>query len=156
MACIQPNFALSLEGIAGRVESRWTARREYDLLCMPWQLGSFSKTKNKGRHREAADTANRAKADTAKLRRQLTKQKPKTKADTAKPRAGRLDKARQRRQAAHLEERVLDLLSGGATVTRAKLRDSLGVKNERLGEALESLERAGRLGRTPAGWQLRD
>ena len=55
-----------------------------------------------------------------------------------------------------LEERVLDLLSGGATVTRAKLRDSLGVKNERLGEALESLERAGRLGRTPAGWQLRD
>jgi len=55
-----------------------------------------------------------------------------------------------------LEERVLDLLSGGATVTRAKLRDSLGVKNERLGEALESLERTGRLGRTPAGWQLRD
>jgi RecA-family ATPase len=55
-----------------------------------------------------------------------------------------------------LEERVLDLLSGGVTVTRAKLRDSLGVKNERLGEALESLERAGRLGRTPAGWQLRD
>src|ERR1700678_2661907 len=55
-----------------------------------------------------------------------------------------------------LEERVLDLLSGGVTVTRAKLRDSLGVKNERLGEALEVLERAGRLGRTPAGWQLRD
>jgi hypothetical protein len=55
-----------------------------------------------------------------------------------------------------LEERVLNLLSGGATVTRAKLRDSLGVKNERLGEALESLERVGRLGRTPAGWQLRD
>ena len=36
-----------------------------------------------------------------------------------------------------LEERVLDLLGQGATVTRAKLRDSLGVKNERLGEALE-------------------
>ena len=52
-----------------------------------------------------------------------------------------------------LEERVLDLLGQGVTVTRAKLRDSLGVKNERLGEALESLERAGRLGRTPAGWQ---
>ena len=36
-------------------------------------------------------------------------------------------------------------------MTRAKLRDSLAVKNERLGEVLESLERAGRLCRTP-GW----
>ena len=52
-----------------------------------------------------------------------------------------------------LEERVLDLLSQGVPVTRAKLRDSLGVKNERLGEVLESLERAGRVCRTPAGWQ---
>jgi hypothetical protein len=55
-----------------------------------------------------------------------------------------------------LEERVLDLLGQGTTVTRAKLRDTLGVKNERLGEALESLERAGRLCRTPAGWQRRN
>ena len=55
-----------------------------------------------------------------------------------------------------LEERVLDLLGQGATVTRAKLRDSLGVKNERLGEALEVLERTGRLCRTPAGWQRRN
>ena len=55
-----------------------------------------------------------------------------------------------------LQERVLDLLGQGATVTRAKLRDSLGVKNERLGEALASLERAGRLRRTPAGWQPLD
>ena len=52
-----------------------------------------------------------------------------------------------------LEQRVLDLLGQGVTVTRAKLRDSLGVKNERLGEALEALEQAGRLCRTPAGWQ---
>lgn len=52
-----------------------------------------------------------------------------------------------------LEEQVLDLLVQGVVCTRAKLRDSLGVKNERLGEALESLERAGRLCRTPAGWQ---
>ncbi len=52
-----------------------------------------------------------------------------------------------------LEERVLDLLGQGVTVTRTKLRDSLGVKNERLGEVLESLERAGRLCRTPDGWQ---
>jgi hypothetical protein len=55
-----------------------------------------------------------------------------------------------------LEERLLDFLSQGATVTRAKLRDSLGVKNERLGEALEALERAGRLCRTAAGWQRRN
>src|ERR1700677_744615 len=39
-----------------------------------------------------------------------------------------------------LEERVLDLLGPGVTVTRAKLRGSLGVKNERLGAVLESLE----------------
>ena len=55
-----------------------------------------------------------------------------------------------------LEQRVLDHLGQDATVTRAKLRDSLGVKNERLGEVLESLERAGRLCRTPAGWQRRE
>jgi hypothetical protein len=55
-----------------------------------------------------------------------------------------------------LEQRVLDLLGQGATATRAKLRDSLGVKNERLGEVLVSLERAGRLCRTPTGWQRRD
>ncbi len=52
-----------------------------------------------------------------------------------------------------LEERVLDNLAGGTVLTRAKLRDCLAVKNERLGEVLESLERAGRLRRTAAGWQ---
>jgi hypothetical protein len=55
-----------------------------------------------------------------------------------------------------LEEQVLDLLTPGTVLTRAKLRDSLAVQNERLGAALESLERAGRLCRTPAGWQRRD
>jgi AAA domain len=52
-----------------------------------------------------------------------------------------------------LEERVLDNLADGMVLTRAKLRDCLAVKNERLGEVLESLERAGRLRRTAAGWQ---
>ncbi len=52
-----------------------------------------------------------------------------------------------------LEEQVLDLLAQGVALTRAKLRDSLAVQNERLGAALESLERAGRLCRTSAGWQ---
>jgi RecA-family ATPase len=55
-----------------------------------------------------------------------------------------------------LEEQVLDHLPQGVAVTRAKLRDSLAVKNERLGEALGSLERAGRLCHTPAGWQRAD
>jgi hypothetical protein len=41
-------------------------------------------------------------------------------------------------------------------LTRAKLRDIVAVKNERLGEVLESLERAGRLRRTAAGWQRLD
>jgi AAA domain len=55
-----------------------------------------------------------------------------------------------------LEEQVLDLLAGGVVVTRAKLRAALAVQNERLGGVLESLERAGRLGRTPAGWKRLD
>jgi len=54
-----------------------------------------------------------------------------------------------------LEERVLDLLVAGVTMTRAKLRDTLGIKNERLGEALESLERAGVVVRASGGWQRR-
>jgi hypothetical protein len=52
-----------------------------------------------------------------------------------------------------IEEQVLDVLSEGVVLTRAKLRDRLAVKNERLGGVLESLERAGRLCRTAAGWQ---
>ena len=52
-----------------------------------------------------------------------------------------------------LEEQILDVLSEGVVLTRAKLRDRLAVKNERLGEVLESLERSGRLRRTAAGWQ---
>jgi AAA domain len=52
-----------------------------------------------------------------------------------------------------LEEQVLDLLAQGVVLTRTRLRDALAVNNERLGKALESLERAGRVGRTPRGWQ---
>jgi hypothetical protein len=53
----------------------------------------------------------------------------------------------------NLQERVLDLLAHGETLSRAKLRDTLSVKNQLLGEALEALEQAGRLTRTPAGWR---
>jgi hypothetical protein len=55
-----------------------------------------------------------------------------------------------------LQDRVLDLLVPGVVLTRVKLRDALSVKNERLGEALESLEQAGRLRRTSAGWNRVD
>jgi hypothetical protein len=55
-----------------------------------------------------------------------------------------------------LEEKVLDVLGGGVVLTRARLRDCLAVKNERLGEVLESLEHSGRLSRTAAGWQRLD
>jgi DNA-binding MarR family transcriptional regulator len=48
---------------------------------------------------------------------------------------------------------VLALLGENPTLTRAKLRDVLAVKNARLGEAIEALERAGRIQRTTAGWQ---
>jgi len=55
-----------------------------------------------------------------------------------------------------LEERIWELLAGGAVRTRSQLREALGVQNERLGVALKVLEQAGRLSRTPAGWQRRD
>ena len=55
-----------------------------------------------------------------------------------------------------LQELVLAALAPGAGQTRAKLRDMLSVKNERLGEALESLEQAGRIRHTPTGWQRID
>jgi len=58
--------------------------------------------------------------------------------------------AEQRRS---LQQRVLELLFQGNVLTRAKIRDTLAVKNQRLGEALESLEQAGKITRTSAGWQ---
>jgi hypothetical protein len=55
-----------------------------------------------------------------------------------------------------LPEQVLELLVSGTVFTRAKLRDTLSVKNQRLGNVLESLEQAGRIRRTSAGWQRID
>ncbi len=53
-----------------------------------------------------------------------------------------------------LQERVLELLTqAGGVLTRGKMRDTLGVKNERLGIVLEALEQAGQVRRTAAGWQ---
>jgi hypothetical protein len=51
---------------------------------------------------------------------------------------------------------VLALLTDGVVLTRTKLRELLGVKNERLGQTLEALERGGQLRHTPAGWQRAD
>jgi DNA-binding MarR family transcriptional regulator len=62
----------------------------------------------------------------------------------------------QKEKQTNLQEQLLALLSSGTTLTRAKLRDTLSVKNERLGEALDSLEQAGRIRRTPIGWQRLD
>ncbi|MBM4072094.1 MAG: AAA family ATPase [Planctomycetes bacterium] len=64
--------------------------------------------------------------------------------------ADRLDRPR------NLQDQVLELLAPNVVLTRAKLRDMLGVKNERLGEALQTLERTGRLCRTATGWQRPD
>jgi hypothetical protein len=55
-----------------------------------------------------------------------------------------------------LRDRILGLLTPGAVLTRARLRHALSVKNERLGEALESLKQAGQLRRTSAGWSRVD
>ena len=56
----------------------------------------------------------------------------------------------------HLLEQVLAALDKHSVLTRGKLRDALSVKNERLGEALESLQRAGRIRRNSNGWQRVD
>lgn len=53
----------------------------------------------------------------------------------------------------NLQEQVLACLVPGEALTRAKLRDVLSIQNQRLGEALETLERAGKIRRSPAGWQ---
>jgi hypothetical protein len=53
----------------------------------------------------------------------------------------------------NLQQQVLAYLVPGKELTRAKLRDLLSVQNQRLGEALETLERAGKIRRSPAGWQ---
>jgi len=52
-----------------------------------------------------------------------------------------------------LQRQVLDLLAKEGSLTRVKLREMLSVKNERLGETLESLQQAGQISRTPTGWQ---
>jgi predicted Rossmann fold nucleotide-binding protein DprA/Smf involved in DNA uptake len=54
-----------------------------------------------------------------------------------------------------LAEQVLDRLNRG-DLTRAKLREQLSVKNERLGEVLKSLEQGGQIRRTAYGWQRAD
>jgi hypothetical protein len=56
----------------------------------------------------------------------------------------------------NLPEQVLACLVPGKALTRARLRDLLQVQNQRLGEALETLEREGRIRRTDAGWQCVD
>ena len=56
-------------------------------------------------------------------------------------------------QPVQLPQQVLALLADGQVHTRTKLREQLGVKNERLGQTLESLERDGQLRRTSTGWQ---
>jgi hypothetical protein len=53
----------------------------------------------------------------------------------------------------NLQAQVLACLVPGEAFTRAKLRDVLSVQNQRLGEALQTLERAGKIRRSPAGWQ---
>jgi hypothetical protein len=52
-----------------------------------------------------------------------------------------------------LQDKVLDVLAGGQVLTGAKQRDCLGIKNERLGEVLELLKRAGQLSCTAPAWK---
>jgi hypothetical protein len=53
----------------------------------------------------------------------------------------------------NLQEQVLACLVPGKELTRARLRHLLSVQNQRLGEALQTLQRAGQIRRSPAGWQ---
>jgi hypothetical protein len=53
-----------------------------------------------------------------------------------------------------LREAILQALSQKETLTRAELREYLGVKNERLGQAIAGLENEGLIERGPKGWRL--
>jgi hypothetical protein len=53
----------------------------------------------------------------------------------------------------NLQQQVLACLLPGQALTRARLRDVLSVQNQRLGEALQTLEQAGKIRRSPTGWQ---
>ena len=55
-----------------------------------------------------------------------------------------------------VEERVLEVLESPAPLTRSSLRQKVGVRNERLGDALEHLTKAGSITRGAKGWQLED
>jgi len=56
----------------------------------------------------------------------------------------------------NLQQEVLALLDQNGVLTRTKLRDTLAVQNQRLGQTLDALEQAGRIHRTPAGWRRTD
>jgi hypothetical protein len=60
---------------------------------------------------------------------------------------------RKRQEHSSLRSRVLEELEGGEAMTRKLLREKLSVKNERLGEALKSLEREEKLERSEKGWR---
>lgn len=72
--------------------------------------------------------------------------------DVAAPHLEVVDESASDRQG-NLREQVLACLVPGQALTRARLRDLLSVQNQRLGEALETLERAGEIRRSPGGWQ---
>lgn len=53
------------------------------------------------------------------------------------------------------QKRVIDLLrSNPHPLPRVELRQRLRVNNQRLGDALDQLQRRGFLARVPRGWQL--
>ena len=51
-----------------------------------------------------------------------------------------------------LGDRVVRLLEPGAPMTRSSLRQDLGVRNTRLGQVLDRLEREGKILHGPTGW----
>ena len=55
-----------------------------------------------------------------------------------------------------LQQQVLALLAQDGVLTRTRLRHTLSVQNQRLGQTLDALEQAGRIRRTPNGWQRTD
>lgn len=55
-----------------------------------------------------------------------------------------------------LQEQVLACLVHGEAMTRTTLRAVLSIQNQRLGDVLQSLERAGKIRHSPAGWQRVD
>jgi len=74
--------------------------------------------------------------------------------DTHRPRLRIIPDGLPDRTGSDLDDQILSLLESRSKMTRSALRDELRVKNERLGRALITLQKADKIERSSDGWKL--